>query len=172
MSNPLNQIVFNACTNSNFGLNKIKDLVSRQIVDINYIDPKTGQTILHIAVKRSNTELIIYLLGKNINIEVVDKDGKTALHYASCQYVQDIVNRLMEDGVGIYVIDNTDAYPLHCHTVDVTKRCDLNNVKIFCTRARDDGCEVSFCTSQDKFGWTSLHYACILSYDEMSQCVE
>ena len=149
----LNQSVFNS--RYKLDLNIFKFLVSTNAIYINYINPTTGQTLLHDAAMRSNIEHLTYLLENGINIEVADKEGQTALHWACCQSLPKIVEKLLEHGADICAIDNDDLYPLHY----AVKFSHLSYVKSFFSRARNAGCEVSFCNSQDKGGWTPLHYA-------------
>lgn len=59
---------------------------------INFQDPTTGETVLHIAVRFKNTSLIRFLCNReDIDITLKNKDGNTADQITEDQTIKDII---------------------------------------------------------------------------------
>jgi len=50
--------------------------------DIQFTDPSTGWTALHLAVRNDDVELVEYLLGRGMEVQKADRQGMTPLHFA------------------------------------------------------------------------------------------
>ncbi|KAK6919048.1 Ankyrin repeat [Dillenia turbinata] len=75
----------------------------------------SGQTPLHAAVARKNTEMVSLLLRhKKELVKTEDKDGRTPLHYAaSFGYLIGVSSLLQYDTACAYIKDKDGFYPLH-----------------------------------------------------------
>ncbi|RYP53828.1 hypothetical protein DL768_001279 [Monosporascus sp. mg162] len=61
------------------------------------MDPR-NRTVLSLAAERGNTDMIRYLLGRNVSTESLDNFGRTALYWAARSGQLDVVKVLAEHG--------------------------------------------------------------------------
>jgi ankyrin repeat protein len=69
------------------------------------IKDKEHWTVLQLAVRMGQLEVVKCLIEKNININVVDRAGKTALHHAAFHGLKDIVEYLVTKGINVMATD-------------------------------------------------------------------
>jgi len=134
-------------------------------IDISSIITENGETLLHIAARRSNTALIEYLISNNCDINALDKNGNTALFYAISSAGPNInwqapffedqklvnVNILSVPTRGDTPFPNLQAQREQGDRI-------INTIKILC----ENGINLN---AQNTLGWTALH----LSYVKYSE---
>jgi hypothetical protein len=98
---------------------EIIDLLVKAGADVNARN-KYDETVLHKACEYEDVELIMYLLGKEADVNAVDDQGKTPLLVALYGYIPDeeerldIVRKFIEKGANVNVMDTIDKNtPLH-----------------------------------------------------------
>lgn len=67
----------------------MKDFVScllEKEVEINYFNPITNTTPIHLAVKKGRLDILKLLLEKSVDVNITDKDGRTPLHFLIDQW--------------------------------------------------------------------------------------
>ncbi|XP_053393867.1 uncharacterized protein LOC128555500 [Mercenaria mercenaria] len=106
-----------------------------------------GMTLLHIAVWKSNVELVEILLNMNVNPDTKDCFGRTALYCAAYEGKTKIV-RLLVRVSNAQLAEKNGFTPLHAaihkrHTEIVELLCPYSDINV-----------------PDKFGKTPLHTAC------------
>lgn len=73
------------------------------ITDLNQQDSLYGNTVLHILIK-ANSPLIDYLLTKNVNVNIQNKEGRTPIFYAKTSVTMD---KLVKKGASLFIKDHT-----------------------------------------------------------------
>lgn len=93
-----------------FGLDdKVKELLQEPRYH-NLVDNK-GQTVLHWAIRNSQTLTVELLIREGINVNVADKEGMTALHYAARQGNGQLIHLLVRNGAHLEIVDNNGWTP-------------------------------------------------------------
>ena len=97
---------------SPFGIEQI-----RQIINVGVdVDDTSGifiKTPLSIAVRNSNIDLILLLLNRGADVNVVDNFGATQLAYSAMFNNPRVVNVLISHGADVDAADNIGCAPLH-----------------------------------------------------------
>lgn len=102
MNGPAQQIL-GAATAGDLG--RLKDLEARG-VSLNSQDPIVfNWTPLIGAVFHGNTNIIAYLLTRNVNLDLQDREGETALIWAIRMNDTNTVRLLLDKGAGVEVAD-------------------------------------------------------------------
>lgn len=95
--NPTDQALFFATQGSRQKQNGVE--VYKNLIDTYKLNPAAvnpnGETLLHILVRRPNTEVINYFLGQNIDISKIDNDGNTILMNAAAGRDISVVESLL-----------------------------------------------------------------------------
>ncbi len=105
---------------------------------------KHGRSHLLRATDFGLTELVKFLINKGADVNSVDKEKKTALHVASQLGHPEIVQLLLAKKANPNAIDTLRKTPLHNATANCISLLVQAGAKI---------------NSQDKNGWTPLHWA-------------
>lgn len=79
---------------------------------INATDGDTGDTALHIVVRRADTPYVDYLIGKKASLNVRNRTGVTPLLLASRAGNTEIVTRLVRAGADVNLGDTSRKTPL------------------------------------------------------------
>jgi len=117
-------------------------------IDIyNEID-NLGSSVLHLAVKKRNLELVKYLLEINFDVNILDKNGHTALFYAVILTILNIDWEfpVLEDEISAK-LNFKNYHPFHPFA--------SFGDGIFCDLLVKAGINVN---QQNKYGWTVLHF--------------
>lgn len=115
---------------------------------------KTGDSILHIAARLGQEDIVNYILSSWFpkQVDIRNNDCKTPLHEAAQFSQEKIVQILLDNGA----------------QVDAIKRADWTPLMLACTKYGTESyetvqCLLSRCASTElvnKDGWTPLHLAC------------
>ena len=73
---------------------KVSKLFWIKKTDVNHVS-SAGHTPLHIAVAKSNTDLVSYLLDQNADVNSKNTDGQTPLHIAVDKCEENIIHQLL-----------------------------------------------------------------------------
>ena len=73
-------------------LDSVKEFVNDGI-NIDYIDERTGATVLHAAVASENIEIVSYLVNAGANPNIKDKQGLTAIDYIQAKVKSEQVDK-------------------------------------------------------------------------------
>ena len=143
------EIIFNKLVNNeNDGLVKLLEQSFTETNDAaNYVY-EGGDTLLHLAAKYDNGEIIKLLLKNNFNKEAVNNDGATPLHCAASNNGVDAMNVLIKDGADKEAMDVDGLTPLH---YAAGSNC-IDSIKILL----ENGANIN---SRDNSKLTPLHFA-------------
>jgi ankyrin repeat protein len=97
-------------------LNTTRLLLKKDIKQL-YMTDKYHETLLHVASRQGNVELIEYIIKlyfeHNIDLDTVDKDGTTPLHMAVYYHCMPAIKCLLQAGANLYAQDKTGNSALH-----------------------------------------------------------
>ena len=88
------QELFHSCENGD--LSKIIELIDTKKIstrDLNTIN-EDGDTLLHVATRKENIEIVEYLLNKNVDYKCENKNGETAYEIAKSNKSVDIMEKI------------------------------------------------------------------------------
>ena len=81
---------------------------------------------LHVAARKNETGLMVFLIAHGFDVNAADFDGDTPLHMASNYHAQDAVELLLSKGVEISPQNNCGDTPLHnavmAHDIKIVRR--------------------------------------------------
>lgn len=126
-------------------LESVRRLFEREIKPNLDFQDSSGDTALHIAVRKGEQKIVELFIEKRADVNVVDKDGRTPLHFAANEGKLDVVKLLIEKGADFKATDNN---PLHLAAEDG----NLDIVKYLVKRGAD-------IRTRDKDDKTSLDIA-------------
>jgi len=128
-------------------------------LNINDIVDEFGRNILHYAVMKNNTELLDYLLMKNININALDNNDHNALFYSLEFYPIDWYNPVTENENSVS-INWADSYfygePYYGR--NILNKGDRTLYMI--NKLLENGININ---QKTKYGWTILHFSVFLT---------
>lgn len=107
-----------------------------------------GKTCLQVAAHQGHINIIKYLLSKQANVNIVDKEGDSTLHYAAFGNQPEIMKILLANGAHINVVNSSRCSALHISAHKKPPHC----VKVLL----EFGANVNI---QDSYGDTALHDA-------------
>lgn len=151
------QKITNGKLNSPYLLTFVEAKDYQQVIDsfsikiTNKVDA-LGNTILHIAAKQHNVDLVNYLLEHKFDINSLNNNNQTSLYYAITCYGPsiDFNNPVIEDD-SIAKINFVSDMPYYNNPQEIQQE----QVAVVMTLL-DKGIKIN---QQDKFGWSVLHYA-------------
>ena len=73
-----------------------------------------GNTILHEALYYNSQRCVDYILSRNVNLSMVNKDGNSALHIGCLKGSYDTVNKMLMLGASVDCDNNRGDTALHC----------------------------------------------------------
>jgi len=89
-------------------------LVPQNIIsNYNCTNPETGDSLLIMASKKGNKTILNYLLEKDVNIDLINKNGNAALHMAAHNGHAEVLESLLEKGADINLTNTKGNTPLH-----------------------------------------------------------
>lgn len=123
-----------------------RDLVG-EFLDLGVVDT----TLLHIAVKKNDMNMVQFLLQKNYQVSFKDEFGWTACHYAPYKGFLDLTKLICTD-------------PRFAEVKNVKTRAAETLLHVAIKNNKDNVSEYLiqgnlFLTEQDNDGWTALHWA-------------
>eukprot|EP00899_Mesostigma_viride_P010681 jgi/Mesvir1/19614/Mv09909-RA.1 len=122
----------------------------KKVAALNFLDPVTGRSALHLASQANDTELMNALIGAGADVNIKDKDGGTALLTACRNERADIpVRILLVNGADVSIKDKDGATAL-------LAACQNNQAEIV-KMLVEHGAAVNV---KDKDGATALLAAC------------
>jgi len=128
-----------------------------------------NKTVLHIACKHNSTEeldalmIVIFLIGKKVNINEQDDLGNIPLHYAAESGSDQIVDFLLKKGANPLLKNNNKKLPLHDAAYHGSVKC----VQLLFYNVPAEDLRFVLLDSQDDKGNTPLHYATLNLNEEV-----
>ena len=144
----------NAATSGN--LDYIKKIISENAGRINEKD-KEGNSLLHLAVRAGDTDIVKFLVSKGANVNIKDNYGQTPLQIAAHTDNAEIVVQLVSNGAEINIKNSIGKTPLH----DAVYQGHFQVVKYLISQ----GAEIN---AKDIRNKTPLHVAVIDNKAEIS----
>ncbi len=93
--------------------NQFYDFIKNHTIDYNF-KAKDGITMLHVASKKGNVDIVNYLLKLNVQLNEQERIfNKTPLHYAVKNYHYPVVTLLLEYNANPNIKDSHGKTPLH-----------------------------------------------------------
>ena len=106
---------------------------SRDSYYINYyslIEPKTGNTFLHLATIDDYPELVKYFIEKGADLNMKNSDGNTPLHLAIKAKRNKIIKLLIDNKAALDITNNDGEIPFECLTPDMKKEFGVDTIII------------------------------------------
>ena len=116
----VNKPVYNANSLIRAALNENVNLMSLHFdnnVDVNTVD-SDGNSLVHIAVKFNNQEMLNLLIEKSANLNRLNDQRMTPLHMAVSNKSLEIINTLLNQKVLANTKNNDGNAPIHTATID------------------------------------------------------
>ncbi|CAI9726805.1 E3 ubiquitin-protein ligase MIB2-like [Octopus vulgaris] len=154
-----------------------------------------GNTILHFASVKGNTNIILMLLKAGASVTSTDQDGNTPLHWAALNNQHEVVALLLYYGADVNILNKNGCSPLHeailKNNIKVVEMV-LNTINVYNAQINQQdshsrtplymACEDGYhnlvelllksnvdVNMADKHGRTPLHMACRGGYTEIVQ---
>ncbi|XP_027200011.2 LOW QUALITY PROTEIN: uncharacterized protein LOC113794122 [Dermatophagoides pteronyssinus] len=107
--------LFIALENGNHGVCRelLKELPKEQI---NTHKPETGETAIHIAIRKKDTDMLRLMVDNGGDVDQQNKDGHTALHMAAIMGDEGLIKFLHMVGAKPNIVDKQERTPLHLAT--------------------------------------------------------
>lgn len=151
------KLISNNKLNSSLVLAYVEPIYYQQVIDALEIDINSrsgllSDSLLHVATKRNNLDLVLYLLENKFNINTLNANNQTALVYAITVYGADIDwNAPVIENEETAKIKFISDMPYYSNPQEIQrKQVGIVNALI------NAGIDLN---NQDKYGWTVLHYA-------------
>ena len=96
----------------------------------NLIDPKTGNSFLHMASMDNYPELVKYFIGKGANINMKNNDGNTPLHLALKNKNNKIIKLLMDRKAALDIPNNDGDIAFEYFTPEMKKEYGIDKMLI------------------------------------------
>lgn len=104
---------------------KATDLINKASPPVDAKDSETGETALHMVVKRHDDQWLAFLLAHGASPNVKDRLGNTPLHLAAATGDTEMITPLLSYGANINVVNNNGESPLilaiHAHDQAATR---------------------------------------------------
>jgi ankyrin repeat protein len=107
---------------------------SRDSYYINYysiIEPKTGNTFLHLATIDDFPEIVKYFIEKGADLNMKNSDGNTPLHLAIKAKRNKIIKLLIDNKAALDIPNNNGEIPFEYLTPDMRKEFGVDKIIIF-----------------------------------------
>nr|XP_046909522.1 uncharacterized protein LOC124490979 [Dermatophagoides farinae] len=107
--------LFLALENGNHGVCRelLKESAKEQI---NMHKPETGETGIHIAIRKKDTDMLRLMVDNGGDVDQQNKDGQTALHMAAIMGDEGLIKFLHMVGAKPNIVDKQERTPLHLAT--------------------------------------------------------
>lgn len=139
--------LFDAFKKSPIDIKKIKQLIEEDVVLLNKKN-EYGYTILFLAIEHSCKEIIEFLIGKNVDLDIQDNSGNTALMLSSQYNYKDIVKLLLKKGAKSNIFNEAKQSAL----MIASKNNNIEIVKLLIEKNPE-------ANEKNEFNHTALHIA-------------
>jgi hypothetical protein len=96
----------------------------------NLIDPKTGNSFLHIAAMENYPELVKYFIEKGANLNMKNNDGNTPLHLALKRKNKKIIKLLMDNKAALDIPNSEGDIPFEYFTSEMKKEYGVDKILV------------------------------------------
>lgn len=96
----------------------------------NLIDPKTGNSFLHVAAMEDYPEMVKYFIEKGANINMKNNDGNTPLHLALKGKHKKIIKLLMDNKAALDIPNSNGDIPFEYFTSEMKKEFGVDKILI------------------------------------------
>ncbi|XP_029640019.1 ankyrin repeat, PH and SEC7 domain containing protein secG-like isoform X2 [Octopus sinensis] len=119
-----------------------------------------GNTILHFASVKGNTNIILMLLKAGASVTSTDQDGNTPLHWAALNNQHEVVALLLYYGADVNILNKNGCSPLH-------EAILKNNIKVVEMVLNTINVYNAQINQQDSHSRTPLYMACEDGYHNL-----
>ncbi|KAF0977787.1 hypothetical protein FDP41_003109 [Naegleria fowleri] len=143
-----------------FGLLKaVKYMISDMKFPVNFQQPTTLLTLLHMACREGHLSVVNYLIDSGADVNITDREKYTALHYAvGGNYTEIATSLISVTGIKVNEKDFLFRTPL----MRAVEACNFDIIKALIEKANANVNIVN-----DSNGWTALHYASYAGFQEI-----
>ena len=96
----------------------------------NLIDPKTGNSFLHMAAMEDYPEMVKYFIEKGANLNMKNNDGNTPLHLALKHKHKKIIKLLMDNKAALDIPNNDGDIAFEYFTPEMKKEYGVDKILI------------------------------------------
>ena len=96
----------------------------------NLVDPKNGNSFLHMATLENYPQLVKYFIEKGANINLKNNDGNTPLHLALKAKHKDIIKLLMDNKAALDVPNKEGDIPFEYFTSEMKKEYGIDKILV------------------------------------------
>ena len=110
-----------------------KKSFSKDSYYVNYydlVDPKTGNTFLHLATIDNCPQLIQYFIKKGANLNVQNNEGNTPLHLASKDKKSEIIRLLIDNKAALDIPNNKGDIPYEFFTSEMKREFGIDKILV------------------------------------------
>jgi len=110
-----------------------KKSFSKDSYYVNYydlVDPKTGNTFLHLATIDNCPQLIQYFIKKGANLNLKNNEGNTPLHLAAKDKKSEIIRLLLDNKAALDIPNNNGDIPFEFFTSEMKREFGIDKILV------------------------------------------
>ena len=103
---------------------------SYQVDYYSLVDPKTGNSFLHLATIDNYPQLVKYFIKKGANLDLKNKEGNTPLHLAVKARHSEIIRLLLDNKASLDIPNNNGDIPYEFFTSEMKSEFGIDKILV------------------------------------------